>query len=335
MQNKSEKKPSRRFPGAKRVRTSSVEAWLEARRLQVGASEAAALLGLSPWQSLYSLWAIKAGVMEAPKLESRRLQRGHRYELPIIEEVRERNPTWKIEPWPQAHLLVSETLPLACTPDCVVTDDDGLALGQIKTANEWSKKDWENEPPSYYQTQVQAELLVTGLERAYLFVMFGLSDEVEVIPVERHAGFCEVLTAKAKEFWAMVESKTAPPTDGSAATLAALASIYAEPDDTAIRLDEAAEVYIAAYEQAKTTRLDAEKSEKAAKAQLLEAIGANTYAATSCGANYSCKAQTSRRLDSKRLREDHPELADEYTTETTYRVLRSCKAIPENITYAE
>ena len=52
------------------------EAWLEARRGSLGGSDAAAVLGVNPYASPYSLWAEKTGrVPEKPDNEAMRLGR--------------------------------------------------------------------------------------------------------------------------------------------------------------------------------------------------------------------------------------------------------------------
>lgn len=46
------------------------EEWLKARMSGVGASEAACILGQSPWGSAIELWSVKTGQMPAPNLDS-------------------------------------------------------------------------------------------------------------------------------------------------------------------------------------------------------------------------------------------------------------------------
>ena len=64
--------------------------WHEARRAGLGGSEIAAVVGLSPWESAWHLWQVKAGNLEPSNLDSVRLRIGSHLEDAVVAEGRHR-----------------------------------------------------------------------------------------------------------------------------------------------------------------------------------------------------------------------------------------------------
>lgn len=58
------------------IKYKNREEWLQNRTMGIGASEAASVLGLNPWETPYQLWRRKKG-LDAPKVENFAMKAGH------------------------------------------------------------------------------------------------------------------------------------------------------------------------------------------------------------------------------------------------------------------
>lgn len=135
------------------------------------ASKVAAVLGLSPWESRFSLYYRMAGQLEA-KPETPRTQRGHYLEDAVAAWLADQYPmlrfsrtgSWvnKARPWQSA------------TPDRVVRDGRrAVGVAEIKTAADWEEwgPDGSDEIPAHYRTQVVWQLDTLGLDVGYIGVL--------------------------------------------------------------------------------------------------------------------------------------------------------------------
>ncbi|WP_050507774.1 YqaJ viral recombinase family protein [Streptomyces sp. NRRL B-11253] len=198
--------------------------WEEARGgLCITATEIAAVLGLSPWQSRFSLWHKKAGFATPPFELSREMKWGIRFEDDIAEEFAERHPehplletgTWqhRDRPWQRA------------TPDRLW----GPGLVEIKYSplGEGWGPDGSDEFPVHYRCQVLWQQDTLGLlEPASLAVLIGGWDYREYT-VEYDPEDAELMRKAAREFLDDVTAGNRPPIDGADATYQ---TIRVQPD---------------------------------------------------------------------------------------------------------
>ncbi|MGW3321085.1 YqaJ viral recombinase family nuclease [Streptomyces virginiae] len=252
--------------------TPGTPAWEQARGgLCITATEIAAVLGLSPWQSPFSLWHKKAGLPTAPFNPSPQLKWGNRFEDDVAEEYTERHPehplletgTWqhKDRTWQRA------------TPDRFA----GERLVEIKTAA--SDLDWGPEGsdvfPVHYRCQVIWQQDTLGLlEPAHLAVLILPYDYREYV-VEYDAMDAEIMRGAAERFLASVRRGERPPIDGSDATYQ---TIRVQPNgrediDVEISAELAAD-YEIAQQAAKASAAEITR----ARGRILDAIG-NGYRA--------------------------------------------------------
>lgn len=122
---------------------------------------------------------------------------------------------------------------LLATPDYFVVRPDGVVeLLEIKTTQFWMKEEWLDPngelrvPPAYY-TQVQHQLMVTGLDRAHVALLIG-GVEYHEFEVQANRLYQERLLELELEFWDRVTSENAPPVDGSQETALLLARLFPE-----------------------------------------------------------------------------------------------------------
>ena len=272
----------------------SREAWLRARRGGIGASDAAACVGCSPYQSTLGLWAEKAGRVEPqPPADMDAVEMGRLLEPIVLERLRQKTGLW-VESWPSELIVMRDGEPWQrCTPDGLVFDPSrGVGLVQAKTARE-TDAGWGEEPPVHYQMQVQHEMAVTGLSYALLVVLFG-GRKLEWYAVQRDEAVIEWLTSVERQIWGYVTLDQEPPPEliTGDVMLRAADTMRLHPDDdgTEIVLDAAdagiAREYAALCDATKAYK----KRRRQLKAMLIERIGPATYAQAD-GLRLSLKTQ--------------------------------------------
>lgn len=74
----------------------SRDEWLALRQQTIGASEIAALVGASPWETAFSLYSKRVN-KSAPEPENAAMRRGRHLEAVAIEILREERPNWTVK----------------------------------------------------------------------------------------------------------------------------------------------------------------------------------------------------------------------------------------------
>ena len=170
----------------------------------IGASEAAIVVGLSPWKTPLELWRDKRGLSERgkPTIPQRA---GNALEPIVIEELEERigKPVTN-----RQDQFFDKELPWRwATIDGLA----GNALVEAKTAS--STDGWGDEGtdqiPQQYIVQVQHAFACTGTEFAYVPVLFG-TREFRVYEVQRNDDIIKAVTQHEKEFWRRVQENDPP-----------------------------------------------------------------------------------------------------------------------------
>ena len=305
------------------------EKWLKARRSGLGASEVAAILGLSPWSTPYKVWKDKVSSEPPVELETEPIEWGHAHEATIARRVSARYPELgKIAPSPG--LLQHDTAPhvLATVDRLMVPRGVGVrnspahAVLEIKNIGlpSWRHSFVDGQPPVYYQIQVMVQLAVTGLEVGYLAVHYGGQNMQYPYRVERDDSVIDSLLAYCEQWWAdFVETKTPPPLILADSDI--LTSVY--PGDKGLSPMIASPEVLEAF----ATYTDAKRREKEAKEQaeqagfaVKKAMGDQTALADEFGTVLATwNPRPSSRFDTTRFRKEHPELAEQYTKKSQTR----------------
>lgn len=246
--------------------------WLAARRQGIGASEIAAVLGLSPWDSPFSLYWSKVQGWQAEETEE--MSTGTR-----VEDVTA--AWWCDANDPHENLSVVPTGLWAhparpwqlATPDRLVYLLDSpvpAAVLECKWTSTWDG--WGEAGtaaiPVYYRTQVLWQCDVVGVDEWHLAVLGpsgfrayqGHRDDTD-LKMMREAG---------RRFMDRLANQDQPPVDEHPATVTALRHLHPDLDDTEV---EVPEQIAAAYRRAVAMRRLAEKVESRYEAQLRELMG--------------------------------------------------------------
>ncbi len=262
------------------------EEWLAAREKSIGGSEASAVLGLSKYQSPFSLWALKTGKIQ-PQEETLAMRVGHAVEPLIASELEAQG--YRLQD-PGLCILRSVERPfLSYSPDRLLmqrfesttaTLSVDIPSGLAEFKKDYGGQDWDTEASSSSIVQLQHGLLITGLSTGVIAALIGLGQSLRVYDIAPELELQAIILERVEQFWHdYVVKDTPPPTDWSESTTRALASLY--PKDTGTEIELPAEEWrgrLMALQVAKNQIELAKESEAAVKNALRAALGENSSA---------------------------------------------------------
>lgn len=145
--------------------------WREGRKHSIGASDAAAVMGISPWKTEAQLWDEKANGKMLDFHNSDTV-RGHRSENHIL-ELYGIETGRKIFSGERIMLMSNRNSFMSCTLDGIdFTDENNPIIIEVKSVK-FSHGEWSDDRiPDYYFTQLLHQLAVTGWDEAILLVRF-------------------------------------------------------------------------------------------------------------------------------------------------------------------
>lgn len=204
--------------------------WHAARANGIGGSEIAAVLGLSPHESRFSLWHRKKGHI-GPVEESEEMYWGKEHEPAICRRFAREHPEWFVRgsftyaaagrPWqianPDRNLW---------HPDSSPTDTVPAALLEAKTSRDaegWGQEGTDD-IPVWYRAQCLWYMDVTGARRCYVAVLIAGSEYREYAVDYDPADALRQREAAA-EFMRSLEAGERPDIDGHSATYQAIREI--------------------------------------------------------------------------------------------------------------
>ncbi len=229
------------IPALRLVKTNDLsrDDWLAVRKGGIGSSDAAAAVGLNPYQSQLELWMVKTGRdATLPKVDPND-ETSPMYWGTLLEPIvaahytkRSGNRVRKINAVLQ-HPDADKAWMLANIDREIVGASDVQIL-ECKTAGEFGSRLWKDGVPEYVQLQVQHQLAVTGKAAADVCVLV-CGQEIRIYRIERDNALIARLIELERQFWHYVESDTPPPADGSDSADLALRCLY--PNDSGNSID--------------------------------------------------------------------------------------------------
>ena len=241
--------------------------WLAVRDTGIGGSEIAGILGISPWESPWSVWARKLGRLPS-LVPTKPMIWGTVLEQPIAKQWSEESGIKSIQP-PNITIYRSTECEIALSsPDRLTKAKD--AWVEIKNVGSYRLTDWDQGIPDYYWVQAQWELAVSGLDLCHVVALVGGQDlrwrKVLADPEWQQMAF-----EKAEAFWGLVQTETEPDVDDSEATLKAMQSVYGEKITDPVEGGAELAIQVAAYQdaQAQEKAIDSAKNLARNKIQLI------------------------------------------------------------------
>lgn len=199
--------------------------WLEKRRDGIGGSDAAAIIGVSPWRTPVDVWEDKVGISEdRPATEA--MEWGNRLEDVVSDAVGERlglrlRRSKRILVHPEYPFVFGNVDRLA--GDAVIEIKTARYGDGFATEEEAPGLDPVDRVPRHYYVQGQHYAAVTGKRRIIFGVLVGGSD-LRVLETPADPAFITDLLEEEVEFWTryVVPGVRPPLTGADADRLAAL-----------------------------------------------------------------------------------------------------------------
>lgn len=241
--------------------------WLQKRQKGIGASDAAAILGLSPWKAALTLWAEKSELLEPVDLGDKEyVEWGNILEGPIATRYVAKTGRTLIDHG-RYDIRFSDQFPwMHCTIDREIVPIEGNGDGpgdlSIKNVGAYKLKDWETEPPVYYQVQLQHELIVLGWTWGSFAILIG-GNTFHWLDVARNDKFCKFLIEKEEGFWDSIQRGNPPAPDSSDAAKEVLLRLYPKDTGESVELPPDASYWI-------ERRSELKAQEKLVKSELQE-----------------------------------------------------------------
>lgn len=249
--------------------------WHAARANGIGGSEIAAVMGLSPHESRFSLWHRKKGLI-GPVEESEQMYWGKEHEPAICRRFAREHPEWFVRgaftyaapgrPWqianPDRNLWPT---------DSHIDDRVPAAVLEAKTSRDadgWGEEGTD-QIPVWYRAQCLWYMDVTGARRCYVAVLIAGSEYREYV-VDYDPADALLQRQAAAEFMRTLAANERPDIDGHSATYQAIREIPEGLDPVDVEIPtELRDRFHAAQDAA----WSAEDELTACKGELLDHIG--------------------------------------------------------------
>lgn len=267
----------------------SREEWLGERKKSIGGSEMGAILGLNPYSSPYSVWALKTGLISEPE-DNEAMRQGRDLEDYVAQrfteksgyKVRRENAIIRNDDFPYIHANIDRK---------IVGIDAGL---ECKTASAFSMKLYKGgEFPEHYYAQCVTYMAVREFGRYYLaalilgrgfkiYQLTRIKDDIcpEWCESSVYVSDDEIQTLRqiAIEFWEENVLTNIPPRfDGREATTETLKAIYADNVEGGMELVGRQDV-LAEYKGLGELIKEFKSRQEALKQQLMADIGTSEVA---------------------------------------------------------
>jgi putative phage-type endonuclease len=223
---------SKARPALRLIKTNDLsrDEWLSVRKQGIGSSDAAAAVGLNPYQSALELWLVKTG---------------RDSNLPQVDPQDDTTPMYwgtMLEHIVAAHYVkrtgrrvrrINAVLQhpdhdkrwMLANIDREVIGDPEVSILECKTAGINGARLWRDGVPEYVQLQVQHQLGVTGKAAADVAVLI-CGQDLEIHRIERDEGLIAHLIDLERQFWQYVVDDQPPPADGSDSADQALRAMF-------------------------------------------------------------------------------------------------------------
>jgi putative phage-type endonuclease len=288
--------------------------WLDLRRQGIGGSDAAAIAGVSRWKCPFQVYLEKLGDFEIP-LENEPVYWGNVLEDTVAREFQKRSGK-KVRRRKAIFRCDENPFMIANIDREVIGEKTGL---ECKTTSAWNGSHWTDESiPDEYMLQCQHYMKVMDWDYMYLAVFIG-GQNFKWLRINRDDELISLLVSIEEDFWERVKRQDPPPLDGSQSATEVLKYLYPDAkNDEEIELEMEALPIIEKYKEACEAEKEAKRQKDEASNQLKFMLKDHQEASL-CGYKVYWKPVTTRRFDTKRLKETNPEVYEAFLTDTTYR----------------
>lgn len=284
------------------IQPDSEEHWLALRTEDLTSTDVAALFGLSPYKTAFELWHEKRAGERGAFEENERMRWGRRLEATVAQGIAE-DQGWVVRPMKEYmrlpglrigasfdfRVLSMRSGEMTATeielshkrelgPSRFDTTDDAhleiKCVDFLAFRDGWTIDEGFIEAPPHIELQVQHQMLVSGLRRAYIGVLVA-GNRIEVIERQADDAVHAGILAKAAEFWQSIADGTAPdPVMPDDAEAVIALNQFAEPGKLLdARGDEELATLLREYQRYGLDEKLATEQRKVLKAEILVKIG--------------------------------------------------------------
>ena len=292
--------------------------WLKHRQAGIGGSDASCIAGLNPWKSAIQLYMDKKE--ENPQEQkSLRMELGNRLEGLVAElfteatglKVRNVNGILKNDKYPFAFANI----------DRAIVGEK--AFLECKTTNSYALKEWEEGVPAHYEIQCLHYMAITGATHCYIAALIGNSDFIWH-KIERDQETIDYLMQIEKDFWENnIEKDVVPMPDGSDAYSEYLKKKYDKSNGQVIELHllENGVNKLNRYDEI-VADIKVLESEKKLIEQEIQLHMEEFEVAKIGDRKVTWKSSSRNTIDSKKLKAEMPDIAQQYMKTSTSRTFR-------------
>ena len=294
----------------------SHEDWLELRRKGIGGSDAATIVGLNPYNSLYALWADKQGFLPT-KDDNEAMRVGRDLEEYVAKrfceatgkKVRRTNYIYAHDDFDFVRANVDRE---------IIGENAGL---ECKTTSAYAKSDFDvGEIPLNYICQCYHYMNVMGYDKMYLAVLvMGKGFYWYEIPADK-AEQKALLDAEIGFWKQYIDGNEIPAPDGSESSAMAVAAVAPDSDGESVSLIQY-EKELARYADLLSSIKALEQEAEAIK-QTVQAFMGTSGSGESRKYRISWKTQQRTSVDSSKLKKEYREVYEKVTKTTKSRVFR-------------
>ena len=302
--------------------TGSRHEWLLQRRTGIGSSDVSAILGLSTYDSPYSLWEQKTGraPLDPPADDRTEELRywGNRLE-PVIREETARSL--------EADIIKPDVAYRSNEHPHMIANLDGWApdleaLFEAKNTDSRNGALWEGQVPDHAELQVHHSASIIGADRAIIAGFIG-GNRMRIHEITINPTIVDIILDAEARFWEHVTSDTPPPVDGHIRTMEALTREWAHrPGAREVPATDVQDAW-QRWADADDAIKAAETAKKQAAAEIAALMDGHNELRT--GDRVWAKAQRGQ-LVLSRLAADKPDLVAEYTRPSPTFDLEAFKA---------
>lgn len=285
--------------------------WLAGRKSGIGASEAAAVLGLSRYKTALDVYIDKTKQVLTPRPDNAQTIRGRRLEPIVLDMYEEERGAVRRD----IARVESEKYPFMFASLDAVRKDD-LRPVEAKTAGKYVAREWgepgTDDVPQEYLIQIMHQMIVTNAFIGDIAALLTL-DDFRAYTIALDNELAEMIVEGLRQFWKRVENRDPPaPTTGEQAE-----KLYRKSIAQGIEAD----AHMAeSYRQLLDTRSALKPLEKL-EAKLIDEI--KLFMADKDALIIDAQpvvtwksAKGSVRFDTKRFQTENPELYQSFLTQT-------------------
>lgn len=292
---------------------SNRETFLLNRKLGIGGSDIAPIMGVSPWSTPLDVYRDKMNPVVIYEEESEDLKRGARVEKYILQEYSEVN-----------NCSLETNLAPVIDPKYPFMrgNVDARVVGENVIVEAKSTKcpltRWEDGVPEYYRTQVAYYAMLTNAERVDIPVLFS-NWKYACFTYWRDLEYEARIREAVIGFWHNHILAGIPPAPSNPAELK---EAYPRLESAkTIKADNGIREKINIWQETLLKRKELEKREEKLKIEIQNYMGdASVLDAGFC--RVALRERTISRLDTGALKEEMPELYNEYLNDSTCRFLQ-------------